>query len=296
MTPPCRGRFAPSPTGDLHAGSLLAALGSWLFARRAGAEWLVRIEDLDPPREVPGAAGRQLAALHAFGLHPDGDVVRQSGRGAFYQAALDRLLATGQAFVCHCSRSDLAATGGVHRHCVATAPRPDPAVRLRVPDGTVAGFDDGLHGRIEQDVAAVAGDFVLRRADGLWAYQLAVVVDDAAQGITDIVRGADLLDSTPRQIVLQRALGLPLPKYAHLPVVLDPAGRKLSKSSAALPVDPADPVPALRRAWSALGQRAEALAGARDPSSLLEAALAAFEPARIPRRPLAPEATPGTKR
>lgn len=280
--PGYRGRFAPSPTGDLHFGSLLAAMGSWLLARRAGGAWLVRVEDLDPPREVPGAAARQLAALRAFGLHHDGAVLYQSTRGHAYGTALQRLLDAGLAFECHCSRADLAAAGGVHRRCVAVGRRPDPAVRLRVPDGTVVAFDDAIHGPIEQDVARVAGDFVLRRADGPWAYQLAVVVDDAAQGITDVARGADLLDSTPRQVLLQRALGLPTPRYAHLPLVLDADGRKLSKSSDALPVDPDDPLPALRAAWNALGQRPGALARATGVADALAAALAAFEPARIP--------------
>jgi glutamyl-Q tRNA(Asp) synthetase len=164
---------------------------------------------------------------------------------------------------------------------VPGAERPDPAVRFRVPAGIVA-FEDAIHGRIEQDVAAEVGDFVLRRTDGLWAYQLAVVVDDAAQGITDVVRGADLLDSTPRQILLQRALGLPTPRYAHLPLLRDAEGRKLSKSFAALPVDPDDPLPALRLAWSLLGQPAGALGGAATARGALAAALAAFDPAAIP--------------
>ena len=283
MTPAYRGRFAPSPTGDLHFGSLVAALGSWLMARRAGGEWLVRVEDLDPPREVPGAADRQLAALEAFGLRPDGAVLRQSTRGTQYQAALDGLLDAGLAFACHCSRSDLVATGGVHRRCVATARRPDPAIRLRVPDGSAVALEDAIHGPVRQDVAAVAGDFVLRRADGLLAYQLAVVVDDAAQGVTDVVRGADLLASTPRQVLLQRVLGLPTPRYAHLPLVLDDTGRKLSKSTASHPVDPGDPLPALRRAWAVLGQDARALPDAGGPERTLDAAVATFDPGRIPR-------------
>ena len=278
-----RGRFAPSPTGDLHPGSLLAALGSWLLARAHGGQWLVRIEDIDPPREVPGAADRQLADLAAFGLRPDGPVVRQSTRHALYRDALDRLLAGGQAFACHCSRSELAATGGLHRRCVARRPRPHPAIRLRVPDGTRVAFDDLVQGPQEQDVAAAAGDFVLLRADGCWAYQLAVVVDDADQGITDVVRGADLLDSTPRQILLRRALGLPTPRYAHLPLLLDAGGRKLSKSDAATPLDPANPLPALRAAWVALGQPAAALAACADVAGLLRQARSCFDPGRIPR-------------
>jgi len=278
-----RGRFAPSPTGDLHFGSLLAAFGSWLLAREAGGAWLVRVEDVDPPREVAGAAQRQLDALIAFGLHADEAIVRQSDRGDLYQAALDRLLAQDRAFVCHCSRAELAANGGIHRRCVATKPRVDPAVRLRVDDGAVIAFNDALQGTQTQDVASEVGDFVLKRADGYWAYQLAVVVDDAAQGITDVVRGADLLDSTPRQILLQRALGLPTPRYAHLPLVVDAYGRKLSKSDASQPVDPGDPLPALAAAWRALGQDETAIADTRDVKNLLAYAHASFDPAHIPR-------------
>jgi glutamyl-Q tRNA(Asp) synthetase len=280
---PYRGRFAPSPTGPLHFGSLLAAFGSWLMARKAGGEWLVRIEDLDPPREVPGAAEDQLRTLERFGLVPDGPVLRQSERDAHYSAALERLLASGDAFECHCSRSDLA--GGVHRACVTGARRTDPAIRLRVPDGIVVGFEDRVHGAVEQDVSAEVGDFVLRRADGPWAYQLAVVVDDAAQGITEVVRGADLLDSTARQVFLQRRLGLPTPHHAHLPLVVDAEGRKLSKSLAALPVDGNDPLPALRAAWLALGQDADTWPAGATLAAALETAVSAFEADRIPRTP-----------
>jgi glutamyl-Q tRNA(Asp) synthetase len=284
---PYRGRFAPSPTGPLHFGSLLAALGSWLLARQAGGDWLVRVEDLDPPREVPGAAAAQLRTLAAFGLEPDGSVLWQSTRRAAYQAALDRLLASGQAFACHCSRTALAADGGIHRHCVPGTARPDPAIRLRVPDGASVAFHDAIQGRFEQDVAAAVGDVVLRRADGHWAYQLAVVVDDADQGITEVVRGADLLDSTPRQILLQRALGLPTPRYAHLPLALDADGRKLSKSLAALPVDAADPLPALRAAWLALGQAPAAVSGAGSVEAWLRAARGAVDTAALPAGPVA---------
>ena len=276
-----RGRFAPSPTGDLHPGSLVAALGSWLLARQSRGAWLVRVEDVDPPREVPGATDRQLHALAAFGLVSDEPVLRQSQRGALYAQALDRLLAQGDAFECHCSRTDLRQSHGIHRRCVPGRQRPDPAVRLRVPEGTVIAFEDGLQGVFRQDVAREVGDFVLRRAEGLWAYQLAVVVDDAAQGITDVVRGADLLDSTPRQILLQRALGLPTPRHAHLPLVVDAQGRKLSKSEAAAPVDPRQPLPALHAAWNALGQPHAAVAQAGTVPDLLDRALAAFDPARI---------------
>lgn len=281
--PPYRGRFAPSPTGPLHFGSLVAALGSWLYARQAGGEWLVRIEDLDPPREVPGAAERQLATLAAFGLVPDQAPWFQSARGEAYAAALDTLLAAGDAFECHCSRSELEASGGVHRRCIGQ-PRPGrlPAVRLRMPDGELV-FHDRIQGEYRQDLGREVGDVVLRRADGFWAYQLAVVVDDGAQGITDIVRGADLLDSTPRQIYLQQRLGLPTPTYAHLPVVLDADGRKLGKSLAALPVDDRDPLPALRAAWRFLGQDPVRLPAAGHPAQVLERAVAGFDPARVPR-------------
>lgn len=284
-----RGRFAPSPTGPLHAGSMLAALGSWLLARQAGGEWLVRIEDLDPPREVAGAAEAQLATLAAFGLRHDGDIAWQSRRGAHYQAALDRLLADGLAFECHCSRSDLAATGGIHRRCVAGARRPDPAIRLRVPEGCEVGFDDRVHGHVVQPVDRDVGDFVLRRADGPWAYQLAVVVDDAAQGMTDVVRGADLLDSTPRQILLQGTLGLPTPHYTHLPLLLGADGRKLSKSEGALAVDAGDPMTLLHALWRCLGQPDLDRPGGT-PGEFLAAAVASFEPDRIPRDAIAPSA------
>ena len=277
-----RGRFAPSPTGPLHPGSLLAALGSWLLARHAQGEWGVRIEDVDPPRTVPGAAAGQLATLEAFGLHSDFPVVHQSQRDALYQAAIDRLLAQDRAFACHCSRSELASQHGIHHHCVAQAERPTPAIRLRVPPGSVVRFQDGLRGPVSQDVHAEVGDFVLRRADGCWAYQLAVVVDDHAQGITDVVRGADLLDSTPRQILLQQALDLPTPRYLHLPLLLDAPGHKLSKSGAAAPVDAATPLPALQHAWIWLGQDPGPLVAATTLQQWLTLAVAHFVPGRLP--------------
>jgi glutamyl-Q tRNA(Asp) synthetase len=282
-----RGRFAPSPTGPLHLGSLVAAFGSWLMARHAGGEWWVRIEDLDPPREIAGAAETQLRTLSAFGLVSDGPVLRQSDRHALYDAALSRLRDAGLAFACHCSRSDLAAVGGIHRCCRPGAQRELPAIRLHVPDDTRIAFDDAIHGRFEQDVARAVGDVVLRRADGYWAYQLAVVVDDADQGITDVVRGADLLDSTPRQILLQRALGLPTPRYAHLPLIVDDSGHKLSKSLAALPVDADDPLPTLRLAWCALHQRPRVLHGIENVDRLLARAITEFQPAQIGSAPTA---------
>ena len=265
---------------------MLAALGSWLLARQAKGQWLLRIEDLDPPREITGAAAAQRLTLARFGLQHDGDVVSQSQRGPLYSEALQRLMASGMAFECHCSRADLAATGGIHRRCISATRRSDPAIRLRVPDHCEIGFNDLVHGRVEQRLDVDVGDVVLRRADGLWAYQLAVVVDDAAQGITDVVRGADLLDSTPRQILLQRALGLPTPNYAHLPLLLDADGHKLSKSHAALPVDANDLLPTLHGLWRCLGQASLANMAGNTPSEFLDAALEAFRPDQIPRHAL----------
>lgn len=279
--PPYRGRFAPSPTGPLHLGSLATALGSWLLARHAQGEWWVRVEDLDPPREVEGAATQQLATLDAFGLHSDHAVEWQSRRGARYQSAVDRLLSQGRAFLCHCSRSDLAARNGIHHRCIGKSRRTAAAIRLHVSEGAQVAFEDGLQGKVSQDVWQEVGDFVLKRADGLWAYQLAVVVDDAAQGMTDIVRGADLLDSTPRQILLQQALQLPTPRYLHLPLITDAQGGKLSKSSAAIAVDGARPLPALRAAWQALGQAALP-SSVGDATAFLAEASAAFVPEKLP--------------
>ncbi|WP_162348181.1 tRNA glutamyl-Q(34) synthetase GluQRS [Pseudoxanthomonas gei] len=282
-SPSYRGRFAPSPTGPLHFGSLTTALGSWLLARHAHGQWWVRVEDLDPPREIEGAAAGQLAALRAFGLHTDAPVESQSQRGALYQSAVDRLLDEGKAFLCQCSRSDLAAHDGIHHHCLGRGKRAGKAIRLRVPEGARISFVDGLQGSITQDLWRDVGDFVLKRSDGLWAYQLAVVVDDADQGMTDIVRGADLLDSTPRQILLQQALELTTPRYLHLPVITDAGGNKLSKSSAAIPVDALAPLPALHAAWRALGQTGLPGRAANDVASFLAIARTCFAPAQLPR-------------
>ncbi|WP_049622741.1 tRNA glutamyl-Q(34) synthetase GluQRS [Frateuria defendens] len=277
-----RGRFAPSPTGQLHFGSLAAALGSWLCARHAGGQWLLRVEDIDPPREVPGSATGILAALPAFGLAADAPALYQSQRIAAYDTAFERLRAAGQVFPCWCSRADLAATGGFHRdgRCVAPPdPQRPPAWRLRAPDIEVA-FDDALQGPQRQNLRENAGDFVIRRVEGFYAYQLACVVDDAYQGITEVVRGCDLLDSTPRQIWLQRCLGLPTPRYLHLPLALDDEGHKLSKSEHAHPVDPRDPLPALRRALRFLDLPAAIHAASAE--ALLERALHDFDPSRLP--------------
>ncbi len=278
-----RGRFAPSPTGPLHLGSLLAALGSRLLARHAHGQWWVRVEDLDLPRELLGAATQQLQALQVFGLVPDAPVMLQSQRSALYQAALDRLLEQGRAFHCRCSRNDLQATGGIHRRCVARPQARNGAVRMRVPEGTKVTFIDALQGEITQDVHQEVGDFVLKRTDGFWAYQLAVVVDDAAQGMTDIVRGADLLDSTPRQILLQEALGLPTPRYLHLPLLVGSDGNKLAKSNSAPAVDPGNPLPALHATWKALGQQPLDLVTSISGSDFVALAEHHFDPALLPR-------------
>lgn len=281
-----RGRFAPSPTGPLHPGSLTAALGSWLMARVQGGAWLLRIEDIDPPRELTGIAQAQIRQLAAFGLESDGPVVWQSQRSELYAQALQGLLDAGLAFSCRCSRSDLAASAGVHHQCVARPSRRQAAIRLRVPDRVLA-FEDRIRGHVEQDLSREVGDFVLKRADGYWAYQLAVVVDDALQGISEVVRGADLIDSTPRQILLQQALGYPTPGYAHLPLIRQPDGAKLGKSLGSAAIDAGDPLPALRRAYGWLGQEPRALDGGGTVQLALQRALAAFDPGRIPSHDLA---------
>ncbi|CAN5558747.1 tRNA glutamyl-Q(34) synthetase GluQRS [soil metagenome] len=294
-----RGRFAPSPTGPLHAGSLVAALASWLDARAHNGQWLIRIEDVDTPRCQPGASQIILQQLAACGLFSDAPPVCQSQRGTLYQQALDRLVASGQAYPCGCTRQDiaraLAASGqarqrngelvypGTCRHGLNG--RPARAWRLRVDKYAsnrafaqeghalsaiylIANQDTGAmqahvrwHDRRlgwqSQNVSRDVGDFVLRRADGLWAYQLAVVVDDAAQGITHVVRGADLADNTARQILLQRALGLPLPRYLHTPLVLGANGEKLSKQNGAQALDTRDPLAALNQAAAVLGLQAQ---------------------------------------
>jgi len=280
MTLPYRGRFAPSPTGRLHFGSLVAALGSWLHARAAQGRWLVRIEDLDRDREVAGAAQDILATLAALGMSSDETVLLQSARQPVYAAALQRLAAADAAYRCWCSRADLAAVGGIHpARCVARPTARPPAWRLRVGKAAI-GFDDRICGHCHQSLAADVGDFVIWRADGVCAYQLAVVVDDAAQGITEVVRGVDLLDSTPRQILLQQLLDLPTPRYAHLPLVLDAQGRKLSKHEAARPVVASDPLPALRAALGFLGQPIPA---ADHVGDLLAQAVRGFAADRIAR-------------
>ncbi len=258
-----RGRFAPSPTGPLHFGSLVAAVGSFLEARTRRGAWLVRMEDLDTPRVVPGAADDILRTLAACGMEWDGNVVRQSARSAAYHGALHRLREKGLVYPCACSRREIADSalagveGPVYPGTCRSGLPPGKAARAWRIDtrGATATFDDAVQGRITHNVEREFGDFVLKRADDVYAYQLAVVVDDAEQGITDIVRGADLLASTPRQIYLQQLLGLPQPRYAHLPVAVNAAGEKLSKQTFAAPVNAAKPLPALVAALSFLRQQ-----------------------------------------
>lgn len=246
---PIIGRFAPSPTGPLHLGSLVAAVGSWLYARAQNGRWLVRIEDIDTPRVVPGSADEILDALRRYALEWDGEIVWQSRRTHLYELALHELREKQLVYDCACSRAELqrAASAplgqepvypGTCRRGIAEG-RVARAIRFRVPNEIIA-FDDLVVGRVEEHVGERSGDFVVRRADGLFAYQLAVVVDDGEQGVTQVVRGADLLASTARQIALQRALGLPRPVYAHLPLVVNEDGSKLGKRDGALPLPALD--------------------------------------------------------
>ena len=261
MTAPYRGRFAPSPTGPLHFGSLIAAMASYCDARAHGGEWLVRIEDLDEPRSRHGSGARILAQLAAYGFEWDGPVSWQSERQEPYQAALDDLVGREIAYPCACTRKDLEAAPlgsggeriypGTCRSGLASGRSPR-AWRVAV-NGDPIGFSDRVQGWFEQRLAGEVGDFVVKRADGIFAYQLAVVVDDAAQGITHVVRGSDLLASTPRQIWLQRQLSLPTPTYLHHPVAIDARGEKLSKQTGAEPISD-EALPTLALAWGFLDQ------------------------------------------
>jgi glutamyl-Q tRNA(Asp) synthetase len=296
------GRFAPSPTGPLHFGSLVAAVASCCDARAAGGRWLLRIEDVDLPRARPGADAGILRTLEAYGFAWDGEVVRQSGRTALYRAALGALRDAGVVYPCACSRRTLAdatvGAGGerVYPGTCRAGLRPAPpsgtalAWRLALEPGDAAriAFRDRLQGPQAQDLVADVGDFVLLRADGLYAYQLAVVVDDAAQRVTHIVRGADLLASTPRQVYLQRRLGYPTPSYLHVPVAIDARGEKLSKQTRAAPL-PDDALPVLLAAWRFLDQPLDD--GSRRPASIDEFwqhALARWTPSRLPPVPMLP--------
>jgi glutamyl-Q tRNA(Asp) synthetase len=280
------GRFAPSPTGPLHFGSLVAAVASWLDARAAKGEWHLRIEDVDTSRTIPGAQDEILRQLEALGLLWDGALVCQSERTSRYEEALADLRLRGLTYRCRCSRREIADSGvhgidgvvypGTCRHARLPAGTPS-AERFIVPDATLS-VEDRIQGTVSQVLPAQVGDFVIRRRDGLFSYQLAVVVDDADLGVTDIVRGADLLDSTPRQLALQQALGLPEPRYLHFPVVAS-GGMKLSKQTLAQPVEARTGPAALARALKFLGQDPPS----RDrPATMLAEAARRWSPASIP--------------
>ena len=294
---PYRGRFAPSPTGPLHFGSLVAAMASYADARAAGGQWIVRIEDVDVPRARQGAGEAMLRALEQLGFEWDGPVWWQSGRREAYEEALRGLRAAGLVYPCVCTRRELATNPlgrigervypGTCRNGLAgdRAARGHPALRVRVPSSSVA-FADRLYGRQQQHLADDVGDFIVRRSDGLYAYQLAVVVDDAAQQITDVVRGADLIASTPRQIFLQRALGLPALRYLHVPVAVDARGGKLSKQAGARAL-PQAPLPALCAAWRFLEQD-EPRDAQSSPREFWSWAIANWRPTRLPPAAMLP--------
>ncbi|MDQ7989701.1 MAG: tRNA glutamyl-Q(34) synthetase GluQRS [Candidatus Dactylopiibacterium sp.] len=291
--PAYAGRFAPSPTGPLHLGSLVAALASCLEARAHQGRWLLRMEDVDAPRTRPGAARTILAQLEAFGFAWDGELVWQSQRLDAYRAALEALLEAGAAYPCACTRREIAdsallAPDGSHRYpgtCRAGLPpgRPARAWRCRTGAGQLR-WTDAIQGPQCEEVGQIVGDFVLLRADGQFAYQLAVVVDDAWQGVTHVVRGADLLDSTGRQLHLQHLLGAPHPAYAHLPVLTNAAGEKLSKQTLAAPLDPAAPARALVHALGLLGQAPPDGLARAAPAEIWAWAEAHWQLSRVPRQ------------
>lgn len=278
------GRFAPSPSGPLHFGSLITALASYLQARSQGGRWLVRMEDLDTPRNQPGAAATILRQLDAFGLNSDGPVLAQSTRLHAYGEALAMLAERGLSFPCGCSRQGLndGVYPGTCREGLAPG-RQARAVRVRVSEETIV-LHDGIQGELRQNLAREFGDFVVRRADNIVAYHLAVVVDDAWQGITEVVRGADLLDSTPRQIHLQRLLGLPTPRYAHLPIAANAQGQKLSKQNGARAIAEERPARTLHACLEFLGQRPEPRLRHATPAEVLQWGIAHWDLAKVPRR------------
>ncbi|MGI2258801.1 tRNA glutamyl-Q(34) synthetase GluQRS [Shewanella sp. GXUN23E] len=275
------GRFAPSPSGSLHFGSLVAALGSYLRARSQQGKWLVRIEDIDPPREIPGAADDILRTLEQFGLHWDGDILYQSNRLEAYQQQIDNLLADDQAYFCQCTRKQIKEMGGTYdgRCGRLEPPLSSGAIRIR-NQSAIASFDDILMGKVTTSTDFAAEDFILKRSDGLYAYQLAVVLDDAFQGITEVVRGADLLEATVRQLSLYQQFGLAEPQWLHLPLASLEPGFKLSKQNHATPVDGNQPQPALQAALTFLGQ--PQVEWYQDIRLMLEQAVAQFELHRIP--------------
>lgn len=292
-----RGRFAPSPTGPLHSGSLVAAVGSYLDAKCSDGEWLVRIEDLDRPREVSGAANDILHTLEALGLEWDGEVVYQTQRLTLYQQALHDLIKQDLIYPCRCSRKEIADSSivgiygmvypGTCRHNTISLAQihnvnHSHALRVRTHQDCIIS-EDALGGQYSQNLKHEIGDFVLRRADGIYAYQLAVVVDDALQGITHVVRGADLLDSTPRQIFLQQVLGYATPRYMHLPVVTNIAGEKLSKQTRAAAIESSNGLAHLIQATQFLGQNPPQELAQGDIASFWQWAKKNWHVEKIPR-------------
>ena len=290
-TSPYIGRFAPTPSGYLHFGSLVAALASYLDARAAGGRWLLRMEDLDPPREEPGAQAAILKALESYGFEWDGEMVLQSERHQAYADVLNRLFSQGLAYACTCSRKQLEPYNGVYPGLCRNAghAQADAAIRLRVPELHYH-FNDRVQGKFGQHLGREVGDFVIRRRDGLYAYQLAVVLDDAWQGVTDIVRGADLLDSTPRQLYLQELLGLPQPRYLHVPLITQPDGNKLGKSYRSPPLTEDQATALLLRALRALGQTPGSELQDASPREVLNWGIAHWDAGLIPRTLSVPEA------
>lgn len=290
-TSPYIGRFAPTPSGYLHFGSLVAALASYLDARSVGGKWLLRMEDLDPPREAPGAQDAILHTLEAYGLEWDGELVRQSERLGVYAARLEQLFSQGLAYACTCSRKQLEGYNGIYPGLCRNSGHAseDAAIRLRVPELNYH-FHDRVQGEFRQHLGREVGDFIIRRRDGLYAYQLAVVLDDAWQGVTDVVRGADLLDSTPRQLYLQELLGLSQPRYLHVPLIIQPDGHKLGKTyrSPPLPGDQASQL--LLRALRALGQQPPVELAGASARELLAWGIEHWDATHIPRSPTLAEA------
>jgi glutamyl-Q tRNA(Asp) synthetase len=283
------GRFAPSPTGPLHFGSLVAALASYLDAKSQNGKWLVRIEDLDPPREPSGAADLILAQLNALGLHWDDEVLYQSSRLATYEEHLATLIERGLCFACNCTRTRIQAIGSVYDgHCrdqpaeLANADNQNYAIRLKTSPSQIR-FEDLIQGSIAQNIQKDVGDFVIKRKDKLFAYQLAVAIDDAYQQVTHVVRGHDLLDSTPRQILLQQKLNLPQPSYAHFPVAANGAGEKLSKQQFAASIDTSSAVEYLLLAMGFLGLNTSTAPSSPEPAGLLSWAVNKWDIQRVPK-------------
>lgn len=292
-----RGRFAPSPTGPLHFGSLIAALGSYLEARSQNGQWLIRIDDIDPPREVAGASDLMIKTLAAFGFEWDESIEYQSQRHEYYKAALQQLQDQGDTYPCGCSRKEIAAAehdpdiypriypGVYPGTCRAGLPSGKTArqIRFRVSDQHFT-IDDALQGPQHYDLAHQIGDFVILRADGFFAYQLATAVDDALQGITHVVRGHDLLTSTPRQCLIQQRLGYSSPGYCHLPVAVNETGQKLSKQNLATGLDLTDPVPQLINAMTFLGQQIPADLHQNGLNAFWDWAISNWKMAAVPRK------------